>query len=116
MRHKINRVTLGRNNGHRLLMLRNMATSLFQKQRITTTQTRAKELSKLAEKLITWARAGDLHAKRQVFNYIKNREVASKLFTDIAVKYQNVKGGYTRMIKAGFRKGDNAPIVIIELV
>lgn len=118
MRHKVKTRTLGRSKAHRLMMIRNMAQSLFDHSKITTTKTRAEEVSILAEKLITWARLGDLHSKRMVFNYISKRETASKLFDEIAPNYKEKKitSGYTRMIKTGYRKGDNAPLVILQLV
>jgi len=103
-------------------MLRNLATSLFRHGRIETTEMRAKELSRFAEKLITFARKGDLASKRQVFRDIHDRDVAVELFDVLAKKYAGQsglperKGGYTRIIKLGFRKGDGAPVCLIELV
>ena len=120
MRHNVKSRRLGRNKAHRGLMLRNMATSLIQHRRIETTDTRAKEISKLVEKLISWAKKGDLVSKRHVFRYITDREAAKELFDVIAPVYRDGanqrSGGYTRITKIGFRKGDNAPTSIIEFV
>lgn len=120
MRHAVKKRTLGRKKGHRSLMLRNLATSLIQHKRIETTLTRAKELSKFIDKLIGWAKKGDITSKRQVFSSISNRDVAKELFDVIAPKYKeganNRNSGYTRIIRLGFRKGDNAPVSIIEFV
>lgn len=122
MRHKKASRKLGRRTEHRISMLKNLATSLFRHKRITTTQTRAKEVQKLADRLITLAKKGDLASKRQVFRYIKDRDVARNLFEVIAPQYKEGPntaerpGGYTRMIKVGPRKGDAAMMVFLELV
>lgn len=129
MRHKVRSRTLGRQTGHRIAMLRNLATSLLRHQRITTTATRAKEVSRLAEELITDARkahqateAGEkLAHKRRVFRHIKDRDVAQELFDVIAPRFAErhaaaKSGGYTRILRVGFRKGDGAPMALIELV
>jgi large subunit ribosomal protein L17 len=116
MKHRVVTRTLGRRSGHRIMMLRNLATSLFKFERIETTEVRAKELSKFAENIITDAKGLDLASKRKVFEVIKDREVAKKLFEVIAPKYENRAGGFTRIIKLGFRKGDGAPVALIELV
>jgi len=97
-------------------MLRNAVTSLLEKEKITTTETRAKEIRRAAEKMITLGKRGDLHARRQAHSFIMSDAVVHKLFTDIANRYSERQGGYTRIIKAGFRKGDGAPMVVLELV
>ncbi|MCL2549258.1 MAG: 50S ribosomal protein L17 [Symbiobacteriaceae bacterium] len=107
---------LGRNTGHRRAMLRNLVTSLLDKERIETTETRAKEVRSLAEKMITLAKRGDLHARRQALAYVLSESVVSKLFSDIATRYEERPGGYTRMVKLEPRRGDNAPMCILELV
>ena len=97
-------------------MLRSIVTSLFQHERIETTEAKAKELRKVADKMLTLAKRGDLHARRQVLAYMMDEEVVKKLFDEIAPKYKDRQGGYTRIIKTGVRQGDAAPMVIIELV
>jgi len=96
-------------------MLRNMVTSLFQYERIETTEAKAKELRHLAEKMITLAKKGDLHARRQALRIIRNKKTVKKLFDEIASRYKDVNGGYTRIIKIGVRRGDGAPTALIEL-
>ncbi|MBC7075412.1 MAG: 50S ribosomal protein L17 [Syntrophomonadaceae bacterium] len=107
---------LGLRSDHRRSMLRNAVTSLLEKEKITTTETRAKEIRRAAEKMITLGKRGDLHARRQAHSFIMSDAVVHKLFTDIANRYSDRQGGYTRIIKAGFRKGDGAPMVVLELV
>ncbi len=107
---------LGRNSAHRKSMLRNLVTDLFREGRITTTECRAKEARKLAEKLITLAKHGDLHARRQVLEYVFDESVVTKLFDEIAPKYADRNGGYTRILKLGPRHGDDAEVVYLELV
>ena len=107
---------LGRNSAHRKSMLRNLVTDLFREGRITTTDMRAKEAGRQAEKLITIAKKGDLHARRQVLEYVFDEDVVTKLFDEIAPKYQDRNGGYTRTLKLGPRQGDNAEVVYRELV
>ncbi|PID81262.1 MAG: 50S ribosomal protein L17 [Clostridiales bacterium] len=107
---------LGRPSAHRNLMLRNLVLSLLVKGRITTTETRAKEARKFADKMITLAKRGDIHAKRQVVSFIGQKDVAKLLFEEIAPKYAERNGGYTRILKTGPRRGDAAPMAIIELV
>jgi large subunit ribosomal protein L17 len=97
-------------------MLANLATSLFEHGRITTTEAKAKRLRPLAEKLVTFAKRGDLHARRQVMTTIRDKDVVHHLFADIGPRYENRPGGYTRIVKVGPRKGDNAPMAVIELV
>lgn len=107
---------LGRDTAHRKSMLRNLVTDLFREGRITTTEFRAKEAGREAEKLITIAKRGDLHARRQVLAYIFDEDVVSKLFDEIAPGYEERNGGYTRILKLGPREGDNAEEVFLELV
>jgi large subunit ribosomal protein L17 len=97
-------------------MLANLATSLFEHGRITTTETKAKRLRPYAEKLVTFAKRGDLHARRQVMTVIRDKDVVHHLFAEIGPRYENRPGGYTRITKVGPRKGDNAPMAVIELV
>ena len=107
---------LGGSASHQKLMLANLATSLFEHGRITTTEAKAKRLRPLAERLITFARRGDLHARRIVMSTIRDKDVVHHLFAEIGPRYVDRPGGYTRIIKVGPRKGDNAPMAIIELV
>lgn len=107
---------LGGGPAHERLMLANLATSLFTHDRITTTETKAKRLRPLAERLITFAKRGDLHARRQVMTVIRDKDVVHKLFTEIGPKFAERAGGYTRIVKVNPRKGDNAPMAVIELV
>lgn len=107
---------LGRNSAHRRSMLRNLVTDLFREGRISTTQDRAKEAGRQAEKLITLAKRGELHARRQVLAYIFDEDVVTKLFEEIAPEYAERNGGYTRVLKLGPRQGDNAEVVYLELV
>ncbi len=107
---------LGGGPAHERLMLANLATSLFEHRRITTTETRAKRLRPLAERLITFAKRGDLHARRRVLTVVRDKSVVHELFTEIAPMMAEREGGYTRITKIGPRKGDNAPMAVIELV
>jgi large subunit ribosomal protein L17 len=107
---------LGGSPSHERLMLANLATSLFEHDRITTTEAKAKRLRPLAERLITFAKRGDLHARRQVMTVIRDKDVVHKLFAEIGPRFESRPGGYTRIVKVGPRKGDNAPMAIIELV
>ena len=107
---------LGRDTAHRKAMLRNLVTDLFREGRITTTDCRAKEARKAAEKMITLAKRGDLHARRQVLAFIYDESVVTKLFEEIAPNYADRNGGYTRILKLGPRRGDNSESVFLELV
>ena len=107
---------LGVKSAHRQSMLRNLVTDLFRYGRIQTTDCRAKEARREAEKMITLAKRGDLHARRQVLAYVKDEDVVSKLFDEIAPKYAERHGGYTRILKLGPRRGDGAEEVFVELV
>jgi large subunit ribosomal protein L17 len=106
---------LGGGPSHERLMLANLATALFEHDRITTTEAKAKRLRPLAERLITFAKRGDLHARRQVLTVIRDKDVVHKLFAEIGPKFAERPGGYTRIVKVGPRKGDNAPMAVIEL-
>nr|WP_320115421.1 50S ribosomal protein L17 [uncultured Desulfuromonas sp.] len=116
MRHNKSGRRLGRNSSHRAAMLRNMVTSLIDHERITTTDARAKEVRKIAEKMITLGKRGDLHARRQALSVIREKDVVAKLFDRLAPRFSERAGGYTRIIKVGNRLGDNAPVSIIEFV
>ncbi len=107
---------LGRSTDHRIAMLKNLVTSFLKYGKIVTTVTRAKETQSLAEKMITFAKRGDLHARRQVLSFVKEEKVAKNLFDEIASKYQERNGGYTRIVKLGPRRGDGSEMVILELV
>ncbi len=107
---------LGRTSDHRKAMLRAMVTFLLENGKIETTVTRAKEVSAMTDKMITLGKAGDLHSKRQVLAYVTKESVAKKLFDDIAPSYGERKGGYTKVIKIGPRRGDAAEMAIIQLV
>ncbi len=107
---------LGRDSSARKALFRGMLTSFFQHERIETTEAKAKELRGLADQMVTLAKRGDLHARRQVLAYLMDEDVVKKLFDTIAPKYAERQGGYTRVIKTGLRKGDAAPLAIIELV
>jgi large subunit ribosomal protein L17 len=116
MRHRNSGKRLGRNTSHRKAMLRNMVTSLFDHETITTTDARAKELRPMAEKLITLAKRGDLHAWRLVTEVVRDRKTVAKLFERIAPRYAERPGGYLRIIKMGHRLGDNAALSMITLI
>ncbi len=107
---------LGRTTSHRLAMFRNMVTSLLEHERIYTTLPKAKELRRWADWVITLGKQGDLHARRQSMAFIRSKSVVHKLFADLAQRFQDRPGGYTRIIKVGFRRGDASPMCIIELV
>jgi len=107
---------LGGGPAHERLLLNNMATSLFLHKKITTTETKAKRLRPIAERLVTFAKRGDLHARRRVMQQILDKGVVHELFTNIAPLVADRQGGYTRITKLGYRKGDNAPMALIELV
>lgn len=116
MRHRKKGRQLSRTASHRRATLRNMATSLFQHGRITTTTAKAKELRPFAERLITLARRGDLHARRLAARKIGDREVLGKLFDELGPRFKDRPGGYTRILKLGTRQGDAAEMALIELV
>ena len=116
MRHGKKIAKLGRIAPHRKAMLSNMMASLFINERVTTTQTRAKELKRTAERVLTCAKKGDLHARRQVLRVIADKQVVAKLFDELGPRYKSRNGGYTRVIKLGPRRGDGAFMSIVELV
>lgn len=116
MRHRKATCKLNRTSSHRNAMLRNMVTSLFEHERIVTTVPKAKEARRVADKMITLAKRGDLHARRQALSYIQSKDVVAKLFDEIQQQYSDRQGGYTRIIRTGNRLGDAAPMAILELV
>jgi large subunit ribosomal protein L17 len=116
MRHRMARRKLSRTTSHRLMMLRNMVTSLFEHERIETTEAKAKEVRIVAERLITLGKRGGVHAQRQALRIINSKKVAHKLFTEIAPRYGERNGGYTHILKTRNRIGDNAALAIIELL
>jgi large subunit ribosomal protein L17 len=116
MRHRKAGRKLNRTTAHRKAMLRNMVTSLLEHERIVTTVPKAKEASRVADKMITLGKRGDLHARRQALAYIRSDEVVHKLFSELSEQYAERQGGYTRIIRTGTRIGDAAPMAIIELV
>lgn len=116
MRHRNGLNKLGLKAGHRKAMLKNMMTSLFEQERISTTKAKAKVLQGLAEKAITRAKVDSVHNRREVFKIIKNKAILNKLFTEIAPLFENRAGGYTRILKLANRKGDAAEMVLLELV
>lgn len=116
MRHGKKIAKLGRNPSHRKAMMANMVTSLLSEEKITTTHTRAKELRRSAEHMITFAKRGDLHARRQVLRFVADKQVVAKLFDELGPRYKGRNGGYTRIVKLGPRRGDGTFMSIIELV
>jgi large subunit ribosomal protein L17 len=116
MRHRAKGRQLSRTSTHKRALLNNMASSLFEHGRVVTTEAKAKELRPFAEKLITLARRGDLHARRLVQRRIKDRDTLGKLFTEIGPRFAARPGGYTRILKLGHRPGDGADIARIELL
>ena len=116
MRHRKAGTRLNRTTSHRKAMLRNMVTSLFEHERITTTEAKAKTLKPLADKMITLAKRGDLHARRQALAVIRKKSVTQKLFGEIKGRYIERPGGYTTLVKLGPRRGDGAPLTVVELV
>ena len=116
MRHRKSGRKLSRTSSHRKAMMRNMVTSLLDHERIETTDAKAKELRGLADRMITLGKRGDLHARRQALSVIRSKAVTAKLFDELAERFRDRPGGYTRVIKLGNRVGDAAPVSIIELV
>jgi large subunit ribosomal protein L17 len=116
MRHRTGGRKLNRNSSHRKALFRNMVTSLLEHERITTTDAKAKELRGITDRMITLGKRGDLHARRQALSVIRSKEVTAKVFDELADRYRDRPGGYTRVIKVGHRHGDAAPVSIIELV
>ncbi len=107
---------LGRTSSHRQAMFRNMVTSMIKHESIRTTDMKAKELRKLAEKMVTLGKRGDLHARRQALSVVRDKDMVGKLFGELAERFRNRAGGYTRIIKVGYRFGDNAPVSILEFI
>jgi large subunit ribosomal protein L17 len=116
MRHQVGVRKLGKTPSHRRAMLRNMVTSLFRHERITTTAPKAKEAKRWAERMITLGKRGDLHARRQAATFVNDETVLKKLFDEIAPSFKDRAGGYTRVMRTGVRKGDVAEMAILELV
>ena len=116
MRHRVGHRKLQRTSSHRTALFRNMAAALIKHEQITTTLPKAKELRPIVEKLVTLGKRGDLHARRQAISQIRDAAVVSKLFDTIASRYATRNGGYLRIMKAGFRHGDNAALAVIEFV
>lgn len=116
MRHRKAGRKLGRTSSHRDAMFRNMVTSLLDQERIVTTVPKAKEARRVAERMITLGKRGDLHARRQAMAYIRSKDIVAKLFDQLSSQYAERQGGYTRIIRTGTRLGDAAPMAILELV
>ncbi len=116
MRHGISGRKLGRTSSHRKSLFRNLCTSLIEHEQIRTTLPKAKELRPIVEKLVTLGKRGDLHARRQALSVVADKELVNKLFTVIAERYKERNGGYTRVLKNGFRFGDSAAMAVIEFV
>lgn len=116
MRHGMSGRKLGRKSQHRASMFANLANALIKHEQITTTLPKAKDLRPIVEKLVTLGKRGDLHARRQAVSLIKDKDIVAKLFSTLAERYKTRQGGYIRVLKAGFRYGDNAPMAIIEFV
>ena len=116
MRHKNAGRKLGRKTPHRISMFRNLVTSLLDKERIRTTLPRAKEVRPIAERMITLGKRESLHARRQALAFVRDAEVVSKLFKDLAPRFAQRNGGYTRIVRLGFREGDGAQMAILELI
>ena len=116
MRHRKAGKQLSRNTSHRRAMLRNMVTSLFEHEQIETTDAKAKMVRPVAEKMITLAKRGDLHARRQALAYMQDKAVIHKLFDQIKDRYLDRQGGYLRIVKKGVRKGDGAPVSVVQLL
>lgn len=116
MRHGMSGRKLNRTSSHRKAMFSNMVASLLEHEQITTTLPKAKELRRIADKMITLGKRGDLHARRQALSVIKDNDIVAKLFSSLAERYKERSGGYTRVLKAGNRYGDCAPMAVLELV
>jgi len=116
MRHRKGPRKLNRTSSHRKAMFANMAAALIKHEQISTTLPKAKELRRIVDRLVTLGKRGDLHARRQAISTLRDRALVDKLFSTLAERYADRPGGYTRVLKAGFRYGDSAPMAIIELV
>ena len=116
MRHRVAGRKLSRPTAHRMAMYRNLATDLLRYEKITTTEAKAKEVRGIAEKMITWGKKGDVHARRLALAVVTDKKVVRKVFEELAPRYANRNGGYSRILKLGPRSGDGAPMVTLELV
>ncbi|MBF0170116.1 MAG: 50S ribosomal protein L17 [Nitrospinae bacterium] len=116
MRHLIDKKHFGRSGSHRKAMFRNMVTSLLEIEKITTTEAKAKELRRIAERMITLGKGASLAHRRKALAYVRTKGVVAKLFDELAARYKDRPGGYTRIYKLGVRHGDNAPMAVVELV
>ena len=116
MRHLKKGKSLHRRSGHRKALLCNLAVAVLTHERIRTTEVKAKEVRGLVDRIITWGKRGDLHARRLAFKKVRSRTVVKKVFDELGPRYRQRPGGYTRIMKAGRRQGDNAPLVLMELV
>jgi large subunit ribosomal protein L17 len=116
MRHRWDGRKLGRTSAHRRALLRNLVTALLEHEQIETTDAKAKEVRRVAERMITLGKRGDLHARRQALRVVRTRDVTTKLFDELAPRYRDRAGGYTRVLKVGRRVGDAAPLSLVELV
>ncbi|MDD5168633.1 MAG: 50S ribosomal protein L17, partial [Syntrophales bacterium] len=116
MRHGKAGCKLGRTSSHRNAMFRNMVTSFLVEEKIRTTDAKAKELKRLAEKMVTLGKRGHLHARRQALAFIRDESAVKKLFEELSTRYMSRPGGYTRVVKLGYRNGDNAPMSVVEFV
>ncbi|MGD1878460.1 MAG: 50S ribosomal protein L17 [Kiloniellaceae bacterium] len=116
MRHGFHGRRLNRSTSHRKAMFANMAASLIKHEQIKTTLPKAKDLRRVIDRLVTLGKRGDLHARRQALSVLRDTDITAKLFDDLAERYKERKGGYSRVLKAGFRYGDMAPMAVIELV
>jgi large subunit ribosomal protein L17 len=116
MRHRKAGRNLGRTSSHRKAMLRNMVTSLFRYEQLETTDAKAKELRPIAEKMITLAKKGDLHSRRQALAFMRDKSVVHRLFDEVSDRHSDRQGGYLRIIKRGYRKGDAAPVSVVQLL
>lgn len=116
MRHRVAGRKLSRDTGHRLALYRNLVTDLLRYEKIVTTEAKAKEARSLAENMITLGKEGSLHARRQALSFVSDKKVVKKVFEELAPRYANRAGGYTRLVRLGARLGDGAPMVQLELV
>lgn len=116
MNHRVKKVRLSRHTSHRIAMIRNMVTSLVEHERIETTLAKAKYLRSVADKMVTLGKEGTLHARRRACRVIRGQQALAKLFSNIAPRFKDRKGGYTRVLKLGFRQGDGAPMALVEFV
>ncbi len=116
MRHRKDHRKLGRSPSHRKAMLRNLVTSLLEHEQVRTTEAKAKEVRRIAERMITLGKRGTLHARRRALRTIRSKQVAAKVFDTLSARYSERKGGYTRVMKLGRRVGDNADMAIVELI